>query len=123
VTGDQENLSTNRDTEHHMANHTTRISIISAQNPDFYPFLEENGFHPGQFTHVSEPSLPDVEAPSAMLPSRTLSRSDIGRTTEAVSVRRERLPVRTDSAAPNCPACTRPETHQNLIHPDKEQTR
>ena len=104
----------------------------SAQNPDFCPFLEENGTSSGSIhTNASEHSLSDLGAHGrAQNPKRgvetpdTLSRSDINRTTESV----DQCPVVScqnyDNAAPNRRSdYTRPETHQNLIHPDKEQNR
>jgi hypothetical protein len=52
----------------------------------------------------------------------TLSRSDINRSN---GIRDQGSVIgcqNTDNATPNRqPDCTRPETHQNLIHPDKEQ--
>ena len=50
-----------------------------AQNPDVTPFLAGNGRHPDRFTHASEHSPPDAGALSAVLPPRTLSRSDTHR--------------------------------------------
>jgi hypothetical protein len=59
--------------------------------------------------NVSEPSLSDLGAfPPCFDTRRQLSRSDINRTAG-----RTRTSVRFHH--------TRPETHQNLIHPDKEQ--
>ena len=59
--------------------------------------------------NVSEPSLSDLGAfPPCFDTRRQLSRSDINRTAG-----RTRTCVRFHR--------TRPETHQNLIHPDKEQ--
>jgi hypothetical protein len=104
----------------------------SAQNPDFSPFLEENGKPSGSFhTHVSEPSPPDLGArarprkPKAglrhtrhTLPVRHQPNDGTDYQSSAVSRRK------TDNATANRQqGRTRPETHQNLIHPDKEQIR
>jgi hypothetical protein len=69
-------------------------------------------------THASEPSLPDLGARARR------------RETQSGATRRQtHSPGQTSTGQRdehNTPCCfhrTRPETHQNLIHPDKEQNR
>jgi len=94
----------------------------SAQNPDVFPFLEENGQTPDQFTqtplNTRRPTLGrfrHVSPHDATLPVRHQPDNGIGGRLSVLSCRKA------DNVTSNRPDRTRPETHQNLIHPDKEQ--
>jgi len=94
----------------------------SAQDPNAFPFLEENGPTPDQFTqtplNTRRPTLGrfrHVSPHDATLPVRHQPDDGIRGRLSAISCRKA------DTVTSNQPDYTRPETHQNLIHPDKEQ--
>ena len=93
-----------------------RISIISAQNPDFFPLLEESRISSGSIhTRASEPSLSDLGAHARpQNPNR-------GVAVQTHSPGQTSTGQRDEHETKSRFHRTRPETHQNLIHPDKEQ--